>query len=198
MRTTPPRRRSRSSTCRWRATSFPTSTRSAAASRSNSGRTWMTIVGLVNDTRDYGLDEQPTDEVYRAFAQTSPLNATLLVRTAADPASFARRMPDDGARDRPAAAGQPHPDAGGDSQPLARAAAPDRDAGHAVRRRRADHHRGGHRRRRLVLGQPADDGDRRADGARCAAGERGADDRPAGAHAGDHRPRRAASPERWA
>jgi ABC-type antimicrobial peptide transport system permease subunit len=39
------------------------------------------------------LDEQPTDEVYRAFAQTSPLNATLMVRTAADPGSFSRRMP---------------------------------------------------------------------------------------------------------
>ena len=33
----------------------------------------MTIVGLVNDTHDYGLDEKPTDELYRAFAQTSPL-----------------------------------------------------------------------------------------------------------------------------
>jgi predicted permease len=59
----------------------------------NSGRTWMTIVGLVNDTRDYGLDEKPTDEVYRAFAQTQPLNATLFVRTAADAGAFARRMP---------------------------------------------------------------------------------------------------------
>jgi predicted permease len=57
------------------------------------GRTWMTIVGLVNDTHDYGLNEKPTDEIYRAFAQTSPLNATLLVRTAADPASFGRRVP---------------------------------------------------------------------------------------------------------
>ena len=54
----------------------------------------MTIVGLVNDTRDYGLNEQPTDEVYRAFMQTSLLGATLLVRTAADPGSFARRMPE--------------------------------------------------------------------------------------------------------
>jgi predicted permease len=57
------------------------------------GRTWMTIVGLVNDTHDYGLNEAPIDEVYRAFAQTSPLNATLLVRTAVDPESFARRVP---------------------------------------------------------------------------------------------------------
>jgi predicted permease len=59
----------------------------------NGGRTWMTIVGLVNDAHDYGLDEKPTDEVYRAFAQTQPLNATLFVRTAADAGAFARRMP---------------------------------------------------------------------------------------------------------
>ena len=58
----------------------------------NNGRTWMTIVGLVNDTHDYGLNEKPTDEIYRAFAQTSPLGATLLLRTTADPASFGRRV----------------------------------------------------------------------------------------------------------
>jgi hypothetical protein len=28
----------------------------------NNGRIWMTIVGLVNDTHDYGLNEKPTDE----------------------------------------------------------------------------------------------------------------------------------------
>jgi putative ABC transport system permease protein len=59
----------------------------------DNGRTWIAIVGIVNDTRDYGLDAKPTDELYRAFAQTGPLNATLFVRTAADPAPFARRIP---------------------------------------------------------------------------------------------------------
>jgi predicted permease len=59
----------------------------------DSGRTWLTVVGIVNDTRDYGLNEKPTDEIYRAFAQTGPLNATVFVRTAADPGSFARRVP---------------------------------------------------------------------------------------------------------
>ena len=57
------------------------------------GRTWIAIVGVVNDTHDYGMAEKPTDELYRAFAQTAPLNASLLVRTTADPGSFARRMP---------------------------------------------------------------------------------------------------------
>ena len=163
----------------------------------DNGRTWITIVGVVNDTHDYGLDEKPTDELYRAFAQTGPLNATLLVRTAADPGVV--RAP----RFRPSVhevdPRQPVSQIRTlevDSQPLAGAAATDGDAGHAVRRRRADHHRGRHRRRRLVLGQPADDGDRRADGARRAALERDADDRAAGADAGDDRARAAASPAR--
>jgi predicted permease len=59
----------------------------------DSGRTWITIVGVVNDTHDYGMAEKPTDVLYRAFAQTGPLNASLLVRTAADPGSFARLIP---------------------------------------------------------------------------------------------------------
>ena len=59
----------------------------------DNGQTWLTIVGMVNDTRDYGLDATPTDELYRAFAQTAPLNATLLIRAAADPSVFARRIP---------------------------------------------------------------------------------------------------------
>ena len=59
----------------------------------DNGKTWLTIVGVVNDTHDYGMAEKPTDELYRSFFQTGPLNASLLVRTAADPGAFAHRMP---------------------------------------------------------------------------------------------------------
>jgi predicted permease len=59
----------------------------------DNGRTWITIVGVVNDTHDYGMAEKSTDELYRSFAQTAPLNASLLVRTNADPGAFARRIP---------------------------------------------------------------------------------------------------------
>ncbi len=59
----------------------------------DNGRTWITIVGVVNDAHDYGMSEKPTDELYRAFAQTGVLNASLLVRTAGDPGAFARRIP---------------------------------------------------------------------------------------------------------
>jgi ABC-type antimicrobial peptide transport system permease subunit len=58
------------------------------------GRTWNTIVGLVNDVRENGLDAGPADEVYRPFAQGGFLAATLLVRTTGDTAPFARRLPD--------------------------------------------------------------------------------------------------------
>jgi len=53
-----------------------------------------TLQTLKTLAHGYGMDEQPTDEIYRAFAATNgPTNASLLVRTAADPGSFARRIP---------------------------------------------------------------------------------------------------------
>lgn len=30
----------------------------------DNGLTWLTIVGIVNDTHDYGMAEKPTDELY--------------------------------------------------------------------------------------------------------------------------------------
>jgi predicted permease len=59
----------------------------------DAGKTWVTIVGLVNDVRQHGLATTPTDELYQPFARTGPLNATLLARTAGDPATFSRRIP---------------------------------------------------------------------------------------------------------
>ena len=58
------------------------------------GKTWTTIVGIVNDTRDYGLDASPTDRLYLAFAQTSPLAATLFARTSGDTTPFTDRVAD--------------------------------------------------------------------------------------------------------
>ena len=59
----------------------------------DAGRTWTTIVGLVNDVRQHGLATAPTDELYQPFARTGPLGATILARTAGDPATFSRRIP---------------------------------------------------------------------------------------------------------
>ena len=179
------RRRWRSSTCRWRATTSRTPTPVGRRVSLDNGRTWMTIVGIVNDTHDYGLAEKPTDELYRRLRAD---------RAAERVAAGADR----GRSRRPSrAAFQPSCTR---SIPASRSAsirtleairshslAPPRLTAMLVTlfaARRADHHRGRHRRRRLLLGQPADDGDRRADGARRAARERRADDRAAGADAG--------------
>jgi putative ABC transport system permease protein len=57
------------------------------------GRTWVRVVGVVNDVHQYGLASNPTDELYQPFARTGPLSATLLVRTAGDPNAFAQGIP---------------------------------------------------------------------------------------------------------
>ncbi len=76
------RRRSPSSTCRWRGTTSPTSIRSAGASRSTAAAPGSPSSGIVNDVAPVRAgDEAPTDELYQPFARTGPLSATLLVRT---------------------------------------------------------------------------------------------------------------------
>jgi predicted permease len=55
------------------------------------GQTWLTIVGLVGDVRQYGLDREPPDEIYVPLAQAG-FAGNLLVRTAADPMSIAKLM----------------------------------------------------------------------------------------------------------
>lgn len=52
------------------------------------GQTWLTIVGVVGDVRQYGLDREPTDEIYVPLAQAG-FGGNLLVRTASDPMSIA-------------------------------------------------------------------------------------------------------------
>jgi predicted permease len=53
------------------------------------GKTWITIVGVVGDAREYGLDHAPGDEVYIPLTQSGGGAGHLVVRTAADPAGFA-------------------------------------------------------------------------------------------------------------
>src|SRR5262245_46109630 len=48
------------------------------------GRNWVTIVGVVGDVRQYGLNHEPTDELYRPLRQTNGA-VNLLVRTAVEP-----------------------------------------------------------------------------------------------------------------
>ena len=55
------------------------------------GETWVTIVGIVGDVKQYGLGSQITDELYSPMAQNFGGN-TLLFRTASDPMTMARVM----------------------------------------------------------------------------------------------------------
>ena len=54
------------------------------------GEHWITVVGLVNDVKQYGLNTTAADELYLPFAQRPPLGGTLLVRTAGDPRGSVR------------------------------------------------------------------------------------------------------------
>ena len=57
----------------------------------DNGKSWNTIVGVVGDVRDLGLDHAPTIQAYAPLAQ-NPRPGTLLVRTAADPLTMANQM----------------------------------------------------------------------------------------------------------
>ena len=56
------------------------------------GRSWATIVGIVGDVRQYGLDQEPTDQFYAPFAQNPRRESTFLVRTSGDPGALGRRL----------------------------------------------------------------------------------------------------------
>ena len=46
---------------------------------------WRTVVGVVGDTRDQGLDAEPTPTMYQPFAQEEVFNGALVIRTRGDP-----------------------------------------------------------------------------------------------------------------
>ena len=49
---------------------------------------WLTVVGVVGDTRDAGLESGPTPTVFQPFAQALVLNGALVVRTSSDPVAL--------------------------------------------------------------------------------------------------------------
>lgn len=59
----------------------------------DNGQTWITIVGIVGDVKQYGLEREPSDEFYAPVEQ-APFAGFLLVKTMSDPMNIARLMRD--------------------------------------------------------------------------------------------------------
>jgi predicted permease len=57
------------------------------------GTTWITVVGVVGNVRQYGLDKEPAQEIYGPIAQT-PFGSFLVVKTKGAPLQEARLMRD--------------------------------------------------------------------------------------------------------
>jgi predicted permease len=58
------------------------------------GQTWIQIVGIVGDVRQYGLDRRPTSQVYVALPQYPQLSGNVLLRTASNPMAMSRLVRD--------------------------------------------------------------------------------------------------------
>ncbi len=59
----------------------------------DNGTTWITVVGVVGNVKQYGLDKEPTQEIYGPIAQT-PFGSFLVVKTRGLPMQEARLMGD--------------------------------------------------------------------------------------------------------
>ncbi|HMX28245.1 MAG TPA: ABC transporter permease, partial [Blastocatellia bacterium] len=55
------------------------------------GETWVTVVGVIGDSKNYGLNQEAVDELYAPVAQTSG-GGFLLARTAAEPMGVVRQL----------------------------------------------------------------------------------------------------------
>jgi putative ABC transport system permease protein len=59
----------------------------------DNGKSWLQIIGVVGDVREFGLDHAPVAEIFVPMAQ-NPDPATLIVRTAAEPTAMAQQIRD--------------------------------------------------------------------------------------------------------
>lgn len=59
----------------------------------DNGETWITVVGVVGNVKQYGLDKEPAQEIYGPLAQT-PFGSFLVVKTRGEPLKEARAMRD--------------------------------------------------------------------------------------------------------
>jgi putative ABC transport system permease protein len=59
------------------------------------GKTWATVVGIIGDVKQYGLDKPVTDELYVTQSQNPTKRATLLVRARQSPLTLVRSISSD-------------------------------------------------------------------------------------------------------
>ncbi len=59
----------------------------------DNGQTWVTIVGVVGNVRQYGLDKEPSDEIYGPVAQLG-FGQFLVVKTKGDPMALSKSLRD--------------------------------------------------------------------------------------------------------
>jgi putative ABC transport system permease protein len=55
---------------------------------------WLTVVGVVEDVRHFGLEAEPRREIYRPYAQAAWPVMTVLVKTAGEPMAWQRTVRD--------------------------------------------------------------------------------------------------------
>jgi len=58
------------------------------------GKTWITIVGVAGDVRQYGLNRAADDQIYVTLSQFPILGGSLLVRTTSNPLALTRLVKD--------------------------------------------------------------------------------------------------------
>ena len=58
----------------------------------DNGQTWVSIVGVAGDTRQYGVSRSPLPEIFIPLAQSGGLGGRIIVRTNGDPAEFAATL----------------------------------------------------------------------------------------------------------
>jgi len=61
----------------------------------DNGQSWATIVGVVGDVRQFGLDRESVAQVYQPMSQSQGLGGRFLVRTTGDPLAAAKMIRDD-------------------------------------------------------------------------------------------------------
>ena len=59
---------------------------------SDGGETWDTVIGVVGDVRQHGLDQEPVETIYYSYFQNPLLSTSVVLRTTGDPRRLGARI----------------------------------------------------------------------------------------------------------